>query len=160
CHFRIIYGHLVNPIALPASGQMVVTPDTQLGEIDPDPNGELHTHIEIRDESSNTVFIRNPLLFLPEVMRNAIFAKFAPNGDFHTPGLWQSPLDQPKIQLAKKDDNDHLLMIVPSRPDDFPDPAPVADALEEPLPLEPEGASHSGGTDGPCPGFVLPSRLS
>src|SRR5262249_40752763 len=26
-HFRIIYGHLVNPIALPASGQMVVTLD-------------------------------------------------------------------------------------------------------------------------------------
>jgi murein DD-endopeptidase MepM/ murein hydrolase activator NlpD len=94
--YLIIYGHLVNPGAFPV-GQ-AVGPDTVMGEIQY--GGQQHLHLEVRygDE------IVNPLLLMPEDMRNSLFQKFPPSAEyFYTDSSWtkwQTPLDQPRLKVS------------------------------------------------------------
>jgi len=94
--YTIIYGHLVNPGSF-QPGQPV-GPDAYMGELQF--GGQNHLHLEVRYREN---WIVNPLLLMPEEMREAIFAKFPPSGEYFYRGggwsKWQTPLDQPVLQL-------------------------------------------------------------
>jgi hypothetical protein len=94
--YNIIYGHLINPASL-QPGQPV-GPDTVMGEIDT--GGQAHLHLEVRYKEK---WIVNPLLLMPEEMRETIFAQFPPSGEYFYGGggfdKWQTPLDQPVLEL-------------------------------------------------------------
>ncbi|MBI5957187.1 MAG: hypothetical protein HY866_00530 [Chloroflexi bacterium] len=96
--YVIIYGHLANKPLNLALGS-VVEPDTVLGSVD---FGSQHVHLEIRYKKS---FIYNPLLFMPDALRNAIITRFPPTGtrSFYTGSnwdKWRTPLDQPVIMIG------------------------------------------------------------
>jgi hypothetical protein len=94
--YTVIYGHLINPVSL-QPGQPVGL-DTMMGEIDT--GGQAHLHLEVRYKEK---WIVNPLLLMPEEMREAIFAQFPPSGEYFYGGggfdKWQTPLDQPVLEL-------------------------------------------------------------
>jgi hypothetical protein len=94
--YTIIYGHLVTPRSFQA-GQPV-GPDTVMGEIEF--GGQQHLHLEVRYKEK---WIVNPLLLMPEEMREAISAKFPPSGEYFYRGggfnKWQTPLNQPVLEL-------------------------------------------------------------
>jgi hypothetical protein len=97
-NYLIIYGHLANPNPNGLRQGASVTPDTVLGFID---RGAKHFHLEIRKSG----YLYNPLLFMPNEMREAIFKKFPPVGDFafyksDRWTQWTTPLDQPVIKLG------------------------------------------------------------
>lgn len=95
--YSIIYGHLVNP--RPLQPGQPVSPDTVVGEIQY--GGAAHLHLEMRYKQK---WIVNPLLFMPQEMRDAIFAKFPPSAEYFyrdaTWTQWQTPLDQPVLILS------------------------------------------------------------
>lgn len=95
--YTIIYGHLVNPRLFRVGDPIGV--NTILGEIQL--GGENHLHLEIRYRDR---WIVNPLLFMPEEMRNQIIRKFLPGPKYFYRDAgwnqWQSPLDQPIITLG------------------------------------------------------------
>lgn len=93
--YRIIYGHVAQPISLPRGAS--VTPDTVIGKMD---FGAQHMHLEIRYQDEK--YILNPFLFMSETMRNQLISKFPPENQyrFYTSTRWtrwDSPLDQPTI---------------------------------------------------------------
>jgi hypothetical protein len=92
--YLIILGHLTNPdFSLVGKS---LTPDTVVGYID---SSKQHVHIEIRRGSK----ILNPLNFLPESLRTGLIGRFSPAGMFQpNGGQWESPLDQPDIDIGGK----------------------------------------------------------
>lgn len=95
--YTIIYGHLINPRLFRVGDPIGV--NTVLGEIQF--GGENHLHLEIRYRDR---WIVNPLLFMPEEMRNQIIRKFLPGPKYFYRDAnwnqWQSPLDQPILVLG------------------------------------------------------------
>ncbi len=95
--YTIIYGHLTNPRLYRVGDP--ITPDTVMGEIDY--GGQNHVHLEVRYRDR---WIINPLLLMPEAMRNALIARFKPSSDYFyqdaTWTQWQQPLDQPVLVLG------------------------------------------------------------
>lgn len=91
--YILVYQHLQNRNYQPG-GQ--VTPDMVPGEMD----GANHVHFEVRFAGRNSWLI-NPLLMMPEAMRNAIMNRFIPYSDHFQPyHRWQTPLDQPVIRFG------------------------------------------------------------
>jgi hypothetical protein len=94
--YLIIYGHLVNPGSFPVG--RAVGPDTVLGEIQY--GGQQHLHLEVRYGNE----IVNPLLLMPEDMRNSLFQKFPPSAEYFYSDRswtkWQTPLDQPRLKVS------------------------------------------------------------
>lgn len=100
--YLVIYGHLTNPRSFQV-GQPI-GPGTVMGEIEVGHAGAAeHLHLEVRYQGK---WIINPLLMMPEEMRNAILAKFPPSDAyFYRQGQWsqwQTPLDQPVLVLSGK----------------------------------------------------------
>ncbi len=104
--YTIIYGHLVKPGSF-QPGQPV-GPDAYMGELQF--GGQNHLHLEVRYREN---WIVNPLLLMPGAMREAIFAKFPPSGEYFYRGggwnKWQTPLDQPVLQLGGRLIGPHAL---------------------------------------------------
>lgn len=91
--YLVIYQHLHRIQNYVEGGQ--VTPDTILGEMDKNN----HLHLEIRFDRER--WIVNPLLLLPPALRDAIMNKYANYAQhFYPYSQWQTPLDQPVIQLG------------------------------------------------------------
>jgi hypothetical protein len=95
--YTVIYGHLANPANL-APGA-AIGPDTVMGTIDL--GGQNHLHLEIRYKGR---WILNPLLFMPEDMRNSLIKKFPAGPEYFykddTWDKWQTPFDQPVLVLG------------------------------------------------------------
>ncbi len=95
--YTVIYGHLANPANLTPGA--AIAPDTVLGTIDL--GGQNHLHLEIRYKGR---WIVNPLLFMPEDMRNSLIGKFPPSEEYFYKDAawtqWQTPLDQPVLVLG------------------------------------------------------------
>jgi hypothetical protein len=92
--YLIIFGHLSNP-NFDLMGQPVGA-DTVIGEVS---HEEGHTHVEIRCRSK----ILNPLTFCPAAVRDALIGRFPPAEEFQpNGGQWESPLDQPDIEIGGK----------------------------------------------------------
>jgi murein DD-endopeptidase MepM/ murein hydrolase activator NlpD len=96
--YHIIYQHIVN--APPFAPNSPISPDTQLGTMEPLP-GNVHLHLEVRYKER---WIINSLLYFPEVFRASFMGKFKNFERYFCKAngwtLWQSPLDQPVIVLA------------------------------------------------------------
>jgi hypothetical protein len=95
--YTIIYGHCQNP--RPFKPGDVITPDTIMGELQF--GGQNHLHLEVRYKSR---WLVNPLLLMPEAMRNSLLAKF-PQGSkyFYSDATWkkwQTWDDQPVLILG------------------------------------------------------------
>jgi hypothetical protein len=95
--YTVIYGHLANvPTISPGAA---INPDTVLGTLDVSLQRHLHLEVRYRDK-----WIVNPLLLMPEAMRNSLIAKFPPGPDyFYQSATWQqwiAPLDQPVLELS------------------------------------------------------------
>lgn len=89
--YVIIYQHLYKNTTFVAGGP--VTPDTVLGEMTP---RDVHLHLEIRLSAEK--WIVNPLLLMPEAMRQGIMDKFPTFARHFQPyDRWQTPVDQPVI---------------------------------------------------------------
>lgn len=95
--YTVIYGHMDNPAELNPGDPVGV--DTQIGTFEL--GGQNHLHLEIRYKST---WIVNPLLFMPEAMRNSVINKFKPGPTYfysdETWTQWQTPLDQPVLLLG------------------------------------------------------------
>ena len=96
-NYRIIYGHVSQPLSLPRG--TAVSPDTVIGQMD---FGARHMHLEIRFKDQ---YMLNPLTFMPKTIQDKIIAKFPPEGDFafYSSERWQkwlTPFDQPTIILG------------------------------------------------------------
>jgi hypothetical protein len=95
--YIVIYGHVTNPRHFDVGQPIHV--DTVMGEIDF--GGQNHLHLEVRLQGK---WIVNPLLLMPESMREAIIQKFPPgNKYFHQSGRWgrwKTPLEQPVLVLG------------------------------------------------------------
>jgi len=95
--YTLIYGHLTNPRSF-QPGQPIGA-STVLGEIEF--GGQQHLHLEVRYQNC---WIVNPLLLMPAVMREGLFQKFPPSGEYFYRGggwtRWQTPLDQPMLKLS------------------------------------------------------------
>lgn len=92
--YVIIYQHLHK--LPPLEKNTPITPNTVLGEMDAQNN---HLHLEVR--FSKEKWIINPLLVIPDALRDGIINKFPTfSRHFYKSEkwtLWQSPLDQPVI---------------------------------------------------------------
>jgi hypothetical protein len=95
--YTVIYGHLANPRLYRVGDP--IGPDTLLGELDF--GGQNHLHLEVRYRDR---WIINPLLLMPEDMRDNLIRKFPPSSDYFWRDAgwnqWQTPLDQPIITLG------------------------------------------------------------
>ena len=95
--YLVIYGHVANPRSFQVGQPIGV--DTVMGEIEF--GGQQHLHLEIRYKGTSIV---NPLLLMPEDMRNSLIQKFPPSGEYFYRGggwsKWQTPLDQPVLQMG------------------------------------------------------------
>ena len=95
--FTVIYGHLTNPRLFRVGDP--IGPDTVMGELEF--GGQNHLHLEVRYRDR---WIINPLLLMPEDMRNQLIKRFPPSDDyFYRDDSWKSwlqPLDQPVIVLG------------------------------------------------------------
>lgn len=94
--YTVIYGHIAN-VAV-SLGQNV-TPDTRIATIDTAHNGaNAHLHLEVRYQGQ---WIINPLLILRAELRQALLSKFDDYAsEFQPFDKWQTPLDQPVLQLS------------------------------------------------------------
>lgn len=89
--YVIIYQHLHKNTTYVPGG--VVTPETVMGEMQP---GDNHLHFEIRYSAEK--WIINPLLMMPEAMRQGLMQKFPTyTRHFQPYEQWQTPLEQPVI---------------------------------------------------------------
>lgn len=94
--YTVIYGHIAN-VAV-SLGQNV-TPDTRIATIDTAHNGaNAHLHLEVRYQGQ---WIINPLLILRAELRQVLLSKFDDYAsEFQPFDKWQTPLDQPVLQLS------------------------------------------------------------
>jgi murein DD-endopeptidase MepM/ murein hydrolase activator NlpD len=94
--YTVIYGHLANPRSFQVGQPIGV--DTVMGEIEF--RGQEHLHLEVRYQGR---WIINPLLLMPQNMRNALIQKFPPDENHffksRSWSRWQKPLDQPVLVL-------------------------------------------------------------
>lgn len=97
--YTIIYGHLANPRLFNKGDR--IAPDTVLGEFEFGAGKQNHLHLEVRYKDR---YIVNPLLLMPDAMRNPIFDKFRPDATYFYRDAnwtkWQSPFDQPVLVLG------------------------------------------------------------
>lgn len=96
--YTIIYGHLINPATFTPGA--TITPDTLLGQTEP--NQLKHLHMEIRYKDK---WIVNPLLLIPPDLRDAFMNKTRSNQNFCTENGWSqwlSPFEQPVIEFMGK----------------------------------------------------------
>ena len=96
--YLVIYQHLVNTDSYVKGGQ--VTPDTQIGILDPSFGSNRHLHLEVRYKGER--YIINPLLMMPANMRDMLLNRFT-NFDMSSANGWSkwlTPMDQPIIVLG------------------------------------------------------------
>jgi hypothetical protein len=92
--YLIIFGHLSEP-----NFDLVdqpITAETMIGLVSQE---EEHVHVEIRNGNK----ILNPLIFFSNIVQDGLFTRFPATGKFQANnGQWESPLDQPIIEIGGK----------------------------------------------------------
>ncbi len=96
--YVVIFGN-INPRAFHVGQE--ITPNTNIGTIPTEMNGNDKLHLEIRYQGQEVV---NPLQFFPENLQTELIQTLPPSGNngFYSSDEWQDwqePLDQPTIQL-------------------------------------------------------------
>jgi len=100
-NFTVIYGHM-GRIPPELSLGTVVTPDTQLGVIEPTQD---HLHLEVIHRQT---WIINPLVFMPQAMTDAYLTRFPFANAFHSSSTWTqwlTPFDQPVLRRGNPNTN-------------------------------------------------------
>lgn len=96
--YLVIYQHVSETNSYVKNNQ--VWPHTQIGILDPSYGTNRHLHLEVRYKGER--YIINPLLLMPEAMRNSLLTNFTRYDMSSANGWskWQTPLDQPIIVLG------------------------------------------------------------
>jgi len=94
--YVVRFGHII-PVS---TIEGPITPGTIIGYIADDGNNS-HVHIELRSEDSKKIY--NPTVFMSPIVRGQYLSHVS-GADFNRipgrPDLWNSPLDQPMINLS------------------------------------------------------------
>lgn len=95
--YEVIYQHVSETTSYNKGGQ--VKPGTQIGILDPSYGSNRHLHLEVRYKGK---YIVNPLLMMPEAMRQSLLSRFTRYDMCSANGWtqWQTPMDQPIIVLG------------------------------------------------------------